>query len=421
MTLQRITIAGYKAYPELVEIDLKPLTLLYGENSTGKSSLMRLLPLLQETLKNPTDTPLTLSSNLTKSANLADLFSAHRNDGVIELSLQFDGAIDRTTIEYKFKNLERGDVVLLEFSLIDVEHALKVELDLSVLSTDAESVLRYVDRATRQEVVGLHFNGIIPVLESGHPSVKAGVAYAGALLHSMKCNWLAPLRAGVPRIGRIRTKNSEIGAFGEGCVDVLYADFMNNGPVFRDVTEWFETNCSASLQVVPGAHEFGALAGLALVRQGKMPVRIPLEDCGEGITQVLPVLVLVALAKHGRLGRNPVIVLEHPDLHLHSNAHYGIIQYIVAAIASEYNPRFLVESHAEPMLIAAQLQVVNGELSAANISALHIRETDQGHSVVDHVEFETNGSAKGEFSAIDWFDQTNSRALRLAKKMVGLS
>ena len=166
MTLKCISIAGYKAYPQSVEINLKPVTLLYGENSTGKSSLMRILPLIQETLKNPSSAPLTLSENLTKSANLADLFSKFRDDGVIELKLCFEGTEGaRTEVEYKLKSLERGGVVLLEFSLSAPEKSLHVELDLTVLDN---GVLRYVDYATKSEIAGLAFDGVIPrVNESG--------------------------------------------------------------------------------------------------------------------------------------------------------------------------------------------------------------------------------------------------------------
>lgn len=418
MTLQRITIAGYKAYPQSVDINLKPVTLLYGENSTGKSSLMRILPLIQETLKNPTSAPLTLSENLTKSANLADLFSKFRDDGVIELKLLFEspeGA--RTEVEYKLKSLERGGVVLLEFSLSAPEQSLHVELDLSVLDN---GILRYVDYSTKAEIEGLVFDGVIPRIQESGTALAAAVDYTSSLLNEIRSYWLAPLRKGIPRISRVRKNISDIGAFGEGCVDVLYEDFRLNGPVFQEVSKWFVDNCSASLQVVPGAHEFGELAGLALVRQGATPVRIPLEDCGEGITQVLPVLVLVALAKYGRLGNNPVIVLEHPDLHLHSNAHYDIIRAISQAASSEYKPRFLLESHAESMLVATQLHVASGEILAANVSAIHISETNFGSSAVELVEFDSNGSPKGELAALDWFERTNVRAMKLAKNMVGL-
>lgn len=419
MTLQRITIAGYKAYPQSVDINLKPITLIYGENSTGKSSLMRILPLIQETLKNPSSAPLTLSENLTKSANLADLFSKFRDDGVIELKLLFKISEEaQTEVEYKLKKLERGGVVLLEFSLSGPEEqSLHVELDLSVLDN---GILRYVDYTTKSEIAGLMFDGVIPRIQESGTALAAAVDHTASLLSEIRSYWLAPLRRGIPRISRVRKNIADIGAFGEGCVDVLYEDFRMNGPVFQDVSNWFVDNCSASLQVAPGAHEFGELAGLALVRQGATPVRIPLEDCGEGITQVLPVLVLVALAKYGRLGNNPVIVLEHPDLHLHSNAHFDIIRAISQAASSEYKPRFLLESHAESVLIATQLHVASGAILPNNVSAIHVSETDLGSSAVELVEFDTNGSPKGDFAALDWFERTNIRAMKLAKNMVGL-
>jgi len=120
------------------------------------------------------------------------------------------------------------------------------------------------------------------------------------------------------------------------------------------------------------------------------------------------------------LGNNPVIVLEHPDLHLHSNAHYDIIRAISQAASSKYKPRFLLESHAESVLVATQLHIANGEISAKNVSAIHVSETDSGSSAVELVEFDSDGSPKGDLAALDWFERTNVRAMKLAKNMVGL-
>ena len=41
-----LTLANYRAFSRPTELELRPLTLLYGWNSAGKSALLRLLPLL---------------------------------------------------------------------------------------------------------------------------------------------------------------------------------------------------------------------------------------------------------------------------------------------------------------------------------------------------------------------------------------
>src|SRR5262249_32573019 len=53
--LSRITVAGFKSIGREQSIDIRPLTLLAGANSSGKSSIMQPLLLLKQTLEAPYD------------------------------------------------------------------------------------------------------------------------------------------------------------------------------------------------------------------------------------------------------------------------------------------------------------------------------------------------------------------------------
>ncbi|MEO7495885.1 MAG: hypothetical protein ABIV04_13175 [Massilia sp.] len=80
----------------------------------------------------------------------------------------------------------------------------------------------------------------------------------------------------------------------------------------------------------------------------------------------------------------------------------------------------MIESHAESVLVATQLHVVSGQLATQDVCALHVKETRQGSSNADVVRFDATGAVLGDFAAIDWFERTNARTLKLAKDMVGL-
>src|SRR5262245_32205234 len=49
--LSRITVAGFKSIVSECSIDIRPLTLLAGANSSGKSSMMQPVLLLKQTLE----------------------------------------------------------------------------------------------------------------------------------------------------------------------------------------------------------------------------------------------------------------------------------------------------------------------------------------------------------------------------------
>ena len=51
--ITRITVGGFKSIVEEQSIEVRPLTILAGANSSGKSSIMQPLLLLKQTLEAP--------------------------------------------------------------------------------------------------------------------------------------------------------------------------------------------------------------------------------------------------------------------------------------------------------------------------------------------------------------------------------
>src|SRR4051794_7511478 len=53
--LAEVFVAGYKSFAGAAELEIRPLTLLAGANSSGKSSIMQPLLLMKQTLEAPYD------------------------------------------------------------------------------------------------------------------------------------------------------------------------------------------------------------------------------------------------------------------------------------------------------------------------------------------------------------------------------
>lgn len=73
-TLTNISIRGYKSINEEQEIELKPLTILAGTNSSGKSSFIQPILLLKQTIEESYDPgALLLNGPLAKFTNFEQL------------------------------------------------------------------------------------------------------------------------------------------------------------------------------------------------------------------------------------------------------------------------------------------------------------------------------------------------------------
>ncbi|MFN9361538.1 MAG: AAA family ATPase, partial [Pseudanabaena sp.] len=56
--LQAVRIEGLRSLTDTGFIDIKPLTILVGENSSGKSTFLRFFPLLRQSLEANTAGPI---------------------------------------------------------------------------------------------------------------------------------------------------------------------------------------------------------------------------------------------------------------------------------------------------------------------------------------------------------------------------
>lgn len=65
--LKSFSIENYRAFAKPQEVELKPITLIFGWNSGGKSALVRFLPLLSESIENQ-GAPIWLSGEVGRQA-----------------------------------------------------------------------------------------------------------------------------------------------------------------------------------------------------------------------------------------------------------------------------------------------------------------------------------------------------------------
>ena len=75
MKVKSVSFENYKAFSEKQTMQLKPITILIGKNSSGKSSIAKLFTLLENSLNGDIDEPLRLKNNgVELGASLDNLF-----------------------------------------------------------------------------------------------------------------------------------------------------------------------------------------------------------------------------------------------------------------------------------------------------------------------------------------------------------
>ena len=133
-----------------------------------------------------------------------------------------------------------------------------------------------------------------------------------------------------------------------------------------------------------GAGILGEIIALQLVDL-RSNVVLSLEDVGFGISQVLPILVQLAISE------SDMVLIEQPELHLHPalQAHFGDL--LIDGITPDSKNQFVIETHSEHLLLRLQRRIREGILSSEDIRIYYIDANKELGSYVQLIEMDEQG------------------------------
>lgn len=112
--------------------------------------------------------------------------------------------------------------------------------------------------------------------------------------------------------------------------------------------------------------------------QLKFKVRGPnanIVDVGYGVSQILPILVQVLNAETSR--RTPrgsqeaaYFLLQQPEVHLHPKAQ-AELSSLLARLANEGNRAFIIETHSDYMIDRARIEIIRGNIRPEDVSLIY--------------------------------------------------
>jgi hypothetical protein len=151
----------------------------------------------------------------------------------------------------------------------------------------------------------------------------------------------------------------------------------------RTLNEWLGDR----FDLVKGAEVASFLEGHALRLRGKDPeihASVALSNTGYGVSQVLPLVALLALSDPG------IVLVEQPELHLHPKAQAELADLLLEFARRGY--QLLVETHSEHLLLRLRGRFARGQarLSASDVRIFFVEKGKQG-SKVTKVDLDDTG------------------------------
>jgi energy-coupling factor transporter ATP-binding protein EcfA2 len=394
-----LRLHNFKAWKATGDIDLKPVTMLLGTNSSGKSTLIQSLLLLKQTVLSPDRT---VHLNL-GGDEINDLFHfggfedvLHQGvEGPRQFSIGFDfkreggDRVSSGKFDCDYGQTSSGSVAIQTLDLRTAERRFRaIRRDKGAFSivVDEESQPRFKGRNYAPERSIAFSADAIADLNQDGPIVEDLSLAIRRELESI--SYLGPLRRKPERdYAWNKTKPGAVGIDGRSAVDALLASALLKGDeqnyIVNGVSQWLARMKVADKLEVRQQGRSNRYE--LIVHRGG--VACNLRDVGIGVSQVLPVLVVAYFAPPGS-----TIVLEEPEIHLHPLAQ-SVLAELFVNISQTRKVQFIVETHSEHLFRRMQTLIARQEVKPDD-TAMYFVERDGKAAKLRALEMDAYGRVK---------------------------
>lgn len=435
--LTHLRIEGFKAWRDTGPIRLAPITAFFGANSSGKTSLLQFMLMLKQTAASADRTQVfelggeralvelgTYDDILFREGHYLDPGSERPFDelkwsiswtlpGPLRIAdpenskrILFEGRDVRYDAEVR--RLEDGnlrvDRMLYRFSgaafgMQQKRGGKKPQYDLLV--EDAGS---FQPKRTR----GRAWDLPAPLKCYGFPDQARGYFQNTAFLSDLELmfeellgsvHYLGPLREYPARqYPWAGSEPADMGRRGEAAIAALLSA-RRRGPeismgrgIRRRTLEEHVAHWLRQLGLIEYFHVEEIAPGSNLyrvkVRKSITSAEVLLTDVGFGVSQVLPVLVLLFYAPEGS-----IVILEQPELHLHPSVQAGLADVLIDA-TERRGIQLIVESHSEHFLLRLQRRVAEARLEAKKAALYFCDRAPGGESKLMELDLDLLGNIR---------------------------
>jgi predicted ATPase len=397
--LTAISVEGYRCFAERTKLTLAPLTLLYGWNNSGKSSLLRLLPMLTDSVAESVTLPLAPSGVFDPEVTLRDLVwkGGEVAEIVVELGFPEDQKLRRVRFTVGFESPTNRPVLREVVLTGPSDRVLLTATHKPASAKDWWETVQHYEVArpgktkTAKQVVtteALEFQGLVPAASAKPPWTQLRKQLLG-LRDSVL--WLrsqrGPLRRFFPDQGAIPRLLKPDGS------DAEYV-LRHHPDITQAVSKWYEHHVERRLKVQDAADR---LFRLVLETTKRASWGVDLVDSGQGLQQVLPVLVALEMARRHSSGGPSIVAIEEADASLHDNAQRWLGEHLCQLASEPCPPAVILETHSQILMLAVQLAVASGTLPRERVQIYWVSTDEAGRGYAEPVTLSPQGEPEGRW------------------------
>jgi predicted ATPase len=414
--LTSLRIQNFKAWKDTRHVRLAPLTVIFGTNSAGKSSIGHLLLALKQTaesLDRKRALHLGDGKSLIDLGTFKDCLYRHNLSSRLEFELAWDLSIPiRVTDLSSLVPRYTGNRLALKAAVSagkDEQPSIdSFSYDLRNESVSVLQVQHSQNGSGKWNLESKEFDFHKTVGKPWGPTEpdkfyrvsetslsrfqNAGFLTDFALAAEQmfdRISYLGPLREYPQRIYQWSGVRPEgVGPKGELSISAILAAQQGERklnrrkgrvlkPFAQFIAEWLkEMGVVYDFSVKPvveGRKEFEVL-----IKTQEWAPEVKITDVGFGVSQVLPALVQAFYCPP-----NSTVWMEQPEIHLHPQVQSELADVFVSAVQSwedgiQRNVQLIVESHSEHFLTRLQRRIAEGIIAPKDVAVYFCRNTKDG-------------------------------------------
>ncbi|HDR7517151.1 AAA family ATPase [Bacillus mobilis] len=460
--LNGLGLENFKAFKKRSNLPFKKLNVFLGPNSSGKSSFIKALMLLSETIKNSDEEPaLQLSEDI---GDFKSITYGNINKGKLTFALSFSNSVtddEKALLIKKNRNYFIHGFLFSkqrkQFSLNELDRYIQ-----NCLNTYTEAPISHVEFTIKQtpKRPNIVDNLVIHMTNGINFSIKMDrnsfYIYKGNETFSQP-NIFVPykfifkldekkLQQSVPeevqdimlltiafthlesqlqqfykqflRIEpfRYRPERTEyipnfkyksVGSDGRNTLSAVMGLVQKDNDsssrlVKEKINYWLQ---EFSLAQKVEVKELGSNQYSLIIKNKYTGVTSNIVDVGVGTSQLLPIILETFMS-----APNSVLAIEEPETHIHPNAQARLAEMFTQAIDQE--KRFFIETHSMYFVQQLQILVAENKLTPQDVGIYYFSQDEEG-SHIQNLEILPNGQFKDAFPS-GFFDV----AFELSKKLM---
>ncbi|MDX8568139.1 DUF3696 domain-containing protein [Elizabethkingia sp. HX XZB] len=359
--LDEISFKNYKIFKEKQTFKIKPLTIIIGKNNTGKSAILKLMPLIESALNKSTDKVFELNNEGVISAKKYKDLIYGKFSRSLEIELSEIKPDKKTTLKSGIIVDNNKDLPIIESWQLKETNNNKDEIIVDLLKDNNNNNNNtYINDLDSIEYAcsfsGLYLNSYM------NQESKITTKITNEQL-TLKTDFIGAIREIAKQDYRLQIEQDKSGVDGRFLYDYLIRDYQTTDKkYFNQISSWISENFEGWYIYIDIDNE---PYHIELKNEN---LSINLSETGLGIGQVLPLIIRAYRPCY----EDTLILIEEPEAHLHPFAHTQIAQLLAESTKNDPYKKYIIETHSQNFILRLRRLIAEGIISSNDIAIYYV-------------------------------------------------